>query len=278
MINQRLVAKASHTLKENDTVYYYNPPSKEPEVNKDIRPLWQKQGVMAVYKPSDLPMHEGGMYRHNTFSQVLKDEMGPQWSAVHRLDRETSGIVLCAQTKDLRNALSLALRERSMEKTYLAVVKGVPQEDFWVVDEPIGPKKNSLLRVKQWVEPDGLPSYTTFQVLEKTETYSLLRVQPKTGRTHQIRVHAAWKGYPLVGDKKYQEDESLYLRYLEEGFTEPLQKSCLYNRLCLHATEISFIHPETQKKETIYCPMPDDMKRIWADLKSRERPIEETRT
>ena len=84
----------------------------------------------------------------------------------------------------------------------------------------------------------------------------------------------------FIGREMTKIHESFYRESIDkfEGFTEPLQKSCLYNRLCLHATEISFIHPETQKKETIHCPMPDDMKRIWADLKSRKRPIEETRT
>ncbi len=270
LINQKPVRKASHCLREKDSIYYFNPPSKEPEVDKGIKPLWEKDGVMAVYKPSDLPMHEGGLYRHNTFSQVLKEKVGPHWAAVHRLDRETSGIVLCAQTKELRNSLSLSLRQRTMEKTYLAVVKGVPKLSQWVVDEPIGPKKGSLLRVKQWVEPDGLPSYTTFEVLERVAGFSLLKVQPKTGRTHQIRVHSAWKGHPLVGDKKYQEDETLYLRYLEEGFSAPIRAACLYNRLCLHATQLSFVHPSSGVKHQVSCPMPQDMKAIWDDLKAQK--------
>src|SRR5690606_23818407 len=96
--------RSSHRLKPGDRLYIYYPHEVEPEVDDGIAVLWEEAGVMAVYKPSGLPMHENGPYRKNTFARLLIDKVGRDWAAVHRLDRETSGIVICAADPDLRAA------------------------------------------------------------------------------------------------------------------------------------------------------------------------------
>ena len=253
--------RGSYRLKNEDSICYYRPHSEEPEVDKNIAVIWEESGVIAVYKPSNLPMHEGGRYYKNTFSQVIKDKIGPEWAAVHRLDRETSGIVLCAATTEMRQ-----FRVRAMKKVYLAIARGVPETKDWIVDQPIGDQTESKFRLKKWVMPDGLPSFTTFQTLATTASHSLLKVFPKTGRTHQIRVHAAWSGLPLVGEKKYYPDEDLYLEYLDHGITDNVLRLTECRRLCLHATAISFVHPITKQTCNIVSEMPMDMMNAWREL------------
>jgi len=262
--------RASYRLKPTDHVCYYQPRSEEPEVDKDIEVIWENEGVIAVYKPSNLPMHEGGKYFKNTFAEVIKEKVGLEWAAVHRLDRETSGIVLCAGTQYLRAKLSEEFRDRVMKKTYTAIARGVPKQKDWLVDEKIGDLTSSSFRLKKWVVDDGQPSQTYFKMLDQTETHSYLRVFPRTGRTHQIRVHAAWYGLPLVGEKKYYPDEGIFLEYMEEGLTERVVRLTESRRLCLHATSLSFIHPVTEVLAEVNCPVPQNMASVWKKLANRE--------
>lgn len=259
--------KASYILKENDKVSYFCPEAREPAVDSGIYSIWEKNGIMAVYKPSNLPMHEGGSYRLNTFHEFLGKKFGRHWAAIHRLDRETSGVVLCGNEKKLRNELSEQLRSRNMEKTYFAIAIGEAKDKQWEVDAPIGAAENSSFRLKQWVSDQGLPSLTKFVVMDRKPGFTLLKVHPKTGRTHQIRVHSAWSGLPLVGDKKYYPDESIYLNYLDHGFTDRI-KNCVYvDRLCLHATALDFTCPKSGAPQHIKSEMPADMIKIWENLR-----------
>jgi 23S rRNA pseudouridine1911/1915/1917 synthase len=260
--------KPSYRLKSGDLLTYYHPHSREPRVSRFLPQVWADGGIMAVYKPPGLPMHEGGMYRLNTFHQVLQETYGPQWAAVHRLDRETSGLVLCADSLELRGALSRSLRDHKWQKTYLALVRGVPTEHSWTLRAPIGSVEKTLFREKLWVQDGGLPSETHFEVQDQTGGFTRLRVQPKTGRTHQIRIHSAFLGLPLVGEKKYHPDERIYLHYLEKGFDEIIEKACFFERLCLHAQALRFPHPITGQEVSVEAPVPRDMEEIWERLGS----------
>ncbi len=262
-VNTLPIKKSSYELKEGDRLSYLCPKSEEPPVDKGIKVVWESSDIIAVYKPSNLPMHEGGAYRHNTFSQIIKEELGPEWSAVHRLDRETSGIVLCAANQTTRSLLSEVIRSRKIEKRYFAITFGVPEQKKWHVDAPIGALQSTVFRTKQWVTEEGQSSQTDFECVASKGNISLFKVRPITGRTHQIRVHASWSGFPLVGDKKYHPDESIYLEYLEKGFTQRVQEACLFERLCLHATFLRFEHPLTKTICEIDCPIPSDMQAIW---------------
>lgn len=262
-------AKSTYKLKEGDQIRYWHPGASEPEVDRDLKSLWQKDGIMAVYKPSNLPMHEGGRYRFNTFSEIMKEVIGPEWAAVHRLDRDTSGIVLCANSTDLRNSLAKELRDRTLSKTYLAIARGdTPSRDSWVEEGSIGFTDETTFREKRWVTTDGLPSRTGFKVLDSKDSgqYHLMEATPKTGRTHQIRIHSAFNDLPLVGESKYHPDEKVFLDYIENGFTDFVMEKIEYSRLCLHATEVKFRHPTDDKVYTISCPMPEDMAAIWDQL------------
>lgn len=262
-VNSITVKKSSYCLQRGDQVTYYYPREVEPSVNKEIKVLWEKGGIIAVYKPSDLPMHEAGVYRLNTFCNVLSELLGEQWAPIHRLDRETSGIVLCADKRVSREAMSKLFRLRDINKTYLAIVNGKPKKDLFEVNQPISSVKSQKIRSKLWVHPSGMKSLTSFEVVETRGDKTLLKVFPKTGRTHQIRIHSAYLGHPLVGDSRYHADESIYLEHIEQGLTDRVKAAIVGERLCLHATKISFLHPVCKTICDVTAKMPKEMQAIW---------------
>jgi len=183
--------KPASRLRLGDEITLLAADRPEPEVDDRVEVIWQGDGVLALFKPGNLPMHENGPYRKNTFTEIVWERYGREWSAVHRLDRETSGIVICAATTELRSRLAIDFAHRAVKKQYLAIVRGHPKEESWHCDGPIGDLTGSQIRIKKWVVPGGLPSETGFQVLERGTDSSLLRATPLTGRTNQIRIHAA---------------------------------------------------------------------------------------
>lgn len=258
----------AYKLRSGQAISFYFPKTVEPEVNRDIYPIWRVGAVMAVFKPAPLPMHENGSYRHNTFAELLKEEVGPEWSAVHRLDRETSGIVLCGATNEVRKQLSFALQDRTLQKEYFAIAHGVPEHDSWIEDGPIGDLQTSEIRIKKWVVPDGLPSETHFHRLESRQGYSLLRARPKTGRTNQIRIHSAYAGHHLVGDRLFYPGEDLWLDWYMNGVTPGIIEKTGHLRCLLHAHALSFRHPENGKTYDVSSPLPDDMQLFWDQLQN----------
>ncbi|MBC7661488.1 MAG: RluA family pseudouridine synthase [Chitinophagaceae bacterium] len=259
----------AYRLRLGQRLSFYHPPTVEPEVSRDVYPIWRVGAVMAVFKPAPLPMHENGAYKKNTFAELLKTELGPEWAAVHRLDRETSGIVLCGATYKVRKELSLALSERTVQKEYLAIAHGVPEHRTWIEEGPIGELPGSEIRIKKWVTPNGLPSETYFEFMENRGEYSMLRARPRTGRTHQIRIHSAVSGHHLVGDRLFYPDEEVFLDWFVNGITERIIEKTGHLRCLLHAHGISFRHPEDGKVYEVKCPLPDDMQDFWQKIGSQ---------
>ena len=226
---------------------------------------------MAVYKPGNLPMHESGAYRKNTFAHLLTELEGSDWSAVHRLDRETSGIVLCGATSDGRQKLAADFESKKIGKEYLALVNGTSETNSWHVDGAIGDLVGSKVRIKKWVVEGGQSAQTDF-IVEAVKTSSLgsfsrLRAFPKTGRTNQIRIHAAHSGHWILGDKLYHPNEDVFLDYWDtHETTEFCVEQTLFHRCCLHAAALTFMHPETNQRVRIECEIPEDMAGLWARL------------
>lgn len=265
----RTQVRPSYRLSRGDRFEMHHPVQNEPEVDGRIYPIFKRGLVMAVYKPGNLPMHENGPYRNNTFARLLADEVGPDWAAVHRLDRETSGLVLCGRTNPIRQELARLLATREVEKEYLAVVKGRPSAHSFIEKGPIGDLVESSIRIKKWVSPAGQPAETHFKVLEEKEGHALISARPKTGRTNQIRIHAAYNGLPIVGDKLYHPDESVFEDYFKNrSNTKFTIEKTGFHRLCLHAYRLKFRHPELGNTCEIISPLPEDISQLWNSMGS----------
>lgn len=154
---------------------------------------------------------------------------------VNRLDRETSGLVVISKNRPYHKLLCRQME--SARKVYWAVVEGCPAPEG-VIDQPLGKDESSPVVVKQAVRPDGRPSRTRWRVLASKGEASLLEIELETGRMHQIRVHLAWLGHPLVGDKLYGADETLYLELAERSWTARLREALPTERQLLTAMEI----------------------------------------
>jgi 23S rRNA pseudouridine1911/1915/1917 synthase len=173
-----------------------------------------------------------------------------QVSMVNRLDRETSGLVLVAKTSAAARKFGILMQQRRVKKEYLAIVWGWPEWETKVVDAPLdrqGKHRESAIWLKQTIHPAGGPAQTEFHVERRfiksgscgDGKFSLIRAIPHTGRTHQIRVHLASIGCPIVGDKIYGPDEQLYLRFIQTGWTPELEHQLLLPRHALHSTKLA---------------------------------------
>jgi 23S rRNA pseudouridine1911/1915/1917 synthase len=188
---------------------------------------------------------------------------GGQVSIVNRLDRETSGLVLIAKNAASARRFGLAMERRRIAKEYLAVVQGWPDWETFTVDAPLlrqGERGPSAIWLKQAIHPEGLPARTEFRVEERFvrpgtigDRFAVVRALPLTGRTHQIRVHLAHLGHPIVGDKIYGPNEMLYLRFIETGWTGELAEQLLLPRHALHSARLTIAELDWRS------PLPDDL-------------------
>lgn len=212
--------------------------------------------VMLVDKPAGMPVHpskpdeKGTLWNHLCALLAFECATGGAVSIITRLDRETSGLTLVAKHRSAARSLCRRMEAHAIRKTYLALVFGWPTEGEWSVDQPLlrlGTVAESKIWLKQGVHPSGYASKTFFKVLWRGfsqrsagRPVSLLCAVPETGRMHQIRVHASWSGYPLVGDKIYGAEEACYLEFIESGWTEVLANRLLMQRHALHAWRLSY--------------------------------------
>jgi len=210
---------------------------------------------IVVDKPAFLLMHPTKPDQRATLWKELRELLafeianGGQVSIVNRLDRETSGAVLVAKTSAAARRFGLLMQNRGLHKEYLAIVWGWPDWETKILDAPMdrqGKHQPSAIWLKQTIHPKGAEAVSEFRV-EKRFTrstssgnhFALIRAFPKTGRTHQIRVHLASLGHPVVGDKIYGPDEKLYLEFIETGWTPKLERQLLLPRHALHSAKLA---------------------------------------
>lgn len=194
---------------------------------------------------------------HARHPELLERGRAPR--LCHRLDRETSGIVLVAKDPRFHPELSRQFEDREVEKEYLAVVRGVPEEDHGSIELPIGPARASDVRLKMAVQSDGMPSRTDWHVVERRAEHSLIGLRLFTGRQHQIRVHLAAIGHPIVGDKLYGYDEIYFKRSVADELTETDWMVLEMPRQALHNHRLVFTSPATRELVEVIAPLPPDM-------------------
>lgn len=177
---------------------------------------------------------------------------------VSRLDRETSGIVIFAKDRGLARICQMAFENRLVAKTYYAILNGTFTEPTHV-DQPLAKDRQSQVFVKQTVRKDRTAqnAQTFFSPLLSANGYTFTQIEPLTGRKHQIRAHAQWLGFPIVGDKIYGSNDTLYLEFIEKGWTPRLENELKFRRQALHAGKLVFKTTEFERE--FNAPIPPDM-------------------
>lgn len=251
---------AHYQIKEGQTINFADSPQEQTETRAENIPLdiiFEDDDILMVNKPVGLVVHPAhGNPRHTLVNGLLYhtqklskggDPVRP--GIVHRLDKDTSGIMVIAKNDPAHAFLGKQFKNHTIERAYFTVVKGVVQHDEGKCEEPVG--RAFLSRKKVVIKPaGGKTAKTLFKVEKRFKDATLLKVMPKTGRTHQIRVHMAHMGYPILGDVFY-------------GIKCPW-----INRQALHAKSLGFIHPRTKEKVSYDSELPEDMKFLIGKLEA----------
>jgi 23S rRNA pseudouridine1911/1915/1917 synthase len=223
-------------------------------------------------------VHPSGRYFFHTLLTQLRVENGnevdqtKEFYIVHRIDRETSGVLVIGKTSRAAASLVEQFGKRATDKEYLAIVKGVVEKDSFEVDAPLARDPRSEIRLKMHVVEMGqdgeplyvpkselLPAQTAFEVVERLKGYTVLRCRPHTGRQHQIRVHLWHVGHPIAGDKLYGTDAALFLRSMKEIVSLEVENGMGLTRHALHAHCLSFRHPTTGESMEFTSPFPQEL-------------------
>jgi 23S rRNA pseudouridine1911/1915/1917 synthase len=204
--------------------------------------LHEDADLLVVNKPAGLVCHPTKADACSSLIGRVRLHLGEQAHAhlVNRLDRETSGIVLVAKSLEAARSLGRLWENRGVEKEYLAVVHGRVGEEHGLIDAPLGKDEQSRVAIKDCVRADGAPAQTEFWAEQSNGAFTRLRVRPHTGRKHQIRIHLAHLGHPIVGDKLYGGDADLYLALVENRLTAGQRERLILPHHALHAGAVRF--------------------------------------
>jgi 23S rRNA pseudouridine1911/1915/1917 synthase len=252
------------------------PPSKEilPEdIPLDI--IYEDQDLIVLNKQADMIVHPARGNTHGTlvnalafYSDRLSSGTGEfRPGIIHRLDRNTTGVLVVAKNDTAQWKVAKQFEHRQIKKDYLAVVHGTPELTADRISAPLG--VHPRIREKYAIRPEtGKEAITFYEVLESFRGFSLLRLNPRTGRTHQIRVHLSYMKHPIVGDDMYG-GKLIYPWQLQDA--EPATQDPVITRCALHASTLEFKHPTTNEMLKFEAPLPDDMKNLLDMLRKHRK-------
>lgn len=259
------VMKPHSPVAIGDELVIRRPARPEPPCPRTFGVLHDDDYVMVVDKPAGLPMHASAKFYFNTLTRILSERHPDEGLQIcHRIDRETSGIVVVARGKAAAAKLKRAFEKKRVRKKYLAIVHGRP--DFGdagahSIDLPLGlvADPDALISIRMEVRDDALPARTEVEVVEARGDYALVSCAPITGRQHQIRAHLAAIGHPIVGDKLYAHGDEAFAAYCDGGMTDELLSRFILPRQALHAAEIAIAHPANGEELRVRSPLPDEL-------------------
>lgn len=240
--------RSDEVLHAGQTVVWHRPPWDEAPVPTEFDIIHEDDTLIIVDKPSGLPTMPAGGYLENTLLSLMRRRY-PEASPLHRLGRYTSGLVLFARTRHAASQLARAWRERTVRKTYRTLGLGSTRGEMFVIDVPIGPVAHPMLGSIQAACEGGKPAHSVAFVLEQRHDQTLFSVEITTGRPHQIRIHMAYAGHPLIGDPVYEMGGGLKQRPGLPGD----------GGYWLHAEKLQFTHPATGQRMTVTATPPPEL-------------------
>ena len=267
-VNNAIMLKPSYHVETGDSIEITIPREEEPDFLPENIPLdiiFQDEHIIVINKPAGMVVHPGrgnitgtlasALLYHCKTVEGVGDSTRP--GIVHRLDKDTSGLIVAALTHESHGILSRMIHEHEVEKVYTAFVWGHPYPPNGTIDAPMGrhPRTGTLRAVVE----GGKPAVTHYEVAKSYEFLSQLTIRLETGRTHQIRVHLSYKGHPVFGDSMYGGREKLL-----KGFSPDVREKARkllknLNRQALHAAKLKFNHPITGEELSFNAPLPDDL-------------------
>ena len=260
-------AKSSYKLRFEDSVEIElsELPAKsyQPE-NIPLEIIFEDDALAVINKPAGMVVHPGAGVLNGTLANAIAHHFKFQMQdskyenrvgIVHRLDKDTSGLIVVAKTEAIHEQLSEQFREREVFKSYVALVHGAIEGKEGTIDQPIAREKHN--RTKMAIRKHGRSALSLWKVRKRFEKFTLLNVEIKTGRTHQIRVHLMSINHPVVGDETYNagRDKTVKDINVRQAISE-------LNRFFLHAERLSFTHPQTSERLEFYVPIPEELKNL----------------
>ncbi len=250
------VVKASYKVSTDDEVVFELPEAVEPDIQAENIPLdvlYEDKDVIVVNKPKGMVVHPAAGHYSGTLVNALMYHCGGELSGingvmrpgiVHRIDMDTTGSLIICKNDAAHNSIAEQLKEHSINRVYHAICYGDVKEDEGVIDKPIG--RHPVDRKKMAINVNGKRAVTHYKVLKRFGKYTYISCKLETGRTHQIRVHMAGIGHPLLGDEVYS------------------SRNCPFKLQgqCLHAMTLGFVHPKTKEYVEVNAPLPDYFSRL----------------
>jgi 23S rRNA pseudouridine1911/1915/1917 synthase len=269
--------KASYHVRAGDHVSVALPPLPRPGPQPENIPLeilYEDEWLVAINKPAGMVVHPARGHWSGTLTSALQHHFnqlstiaGPtRPGVVHRLDRDTSGVIVAAKNDRAHLSLGAQFEQRLVRKDYFAIVVGQPDKDRDHIDLPIGfhPHQREKMAIRR-DDPASRAAQSFYEVLERFDGFAAVRITPKTGRTHQIRVHLASIDTPVLADKQYGGRDRVLRGEIRR---QPDDESLLLDRQALHAERLELSHPETGRPLVFEAPLPDDLQAVLAELRA----------
>lgn len=238
----------------------------EPPVDPNWSLIREDPWLFVVNKPGDLPVHPAGRYKKNSLVSILEEEYpDTRFLPCHRLDRETSGILVFAKDSRTGQGIARQFQERTVKKQYSVWVYGEFPLTYRAEGEIISDELSAIRKKKKFrevVEPEQATAVTEFTRVSYRNGISYLHAKPVTGKIHQIRATLYSLGYPVVGDKIYGKNESVFLEFIARGWSEVLEREVGHYRQALHCHSLSLIHPITGERWDISSQVPADLQKF----------------
>ena len=275
--------KPHSPVRTGDVLIIRRPARPEPPCPQQFEILYRDDSMMIIDKPANLPVHASAKFYFNTLARLLRDRFPDEPVRIcHRLDRETSGCLAVARSRDAAARLQRAFSDKRTAKAYVALVHGhppwpnrplaapyLPADDDEVIEQPLGlvDPGPEVIGVRMIARDDAPPATTRVRVLERRGDVALVRCILITGRQHQIRAHLAHAGYPIVGDKLYAHGDEAFRAFCAHGLTPELRARFELPRHALHAAYLRVPHPYEPIAVEVESPLPRDLR---AHLRGRD--------